>query len=193
MTLWPDNSHILVTSCCCLNPGVVLGLGIFTYSSLQHPLTLKITKCNFFCPSQCNFFVPLSLFFFFWPHPQHVRFPDQELNPSHSSYPSHSSDNAKSLTTRPPRNSRYNFRSILMVSGSRWSASRLWAGNYHPPPTHTPSWNPHSISSSKKPFLVLKGQHGTGRGRSRWGWYQGTLELYLHAQCINIKGISFCG
>ena len=45
-------------------------------------------------------------FFMFWPRPRRQKFLGQGLNPYHSRDPSHSSDNARSLTVRPPGNSR---------------------------------------------------------------------------------------
>ena len=57
----------------------------------------KKKKKNFFQKmfSWNNFMI----FFFFWPHLWHETFPGQGSNPNHSS------DNAKSLTARPPGNS----------------------------------------------------------------------------------------
>ena len=42
----------------------------------------------------------------FWPRPRRQKFLGQGLNPYYSRDPSHSSDNARSLTVRPPGNSR---------------------------------------------------------------------------------------
>jgi len=51
------------------------------------------------------FFLSFLFFFFFWLHLQHADVNSQGPNLHHSSDHSHSSDNASSLTTRPPRNS----------------------------------------------------------------------------------------
>ena len=47
--------------------------------------------------------------FFFWLHLQHVEIPGSGIKLSHCSDQNHSSDNAKSLTTRPPGNSQILF------------------------------------------------------------------------------------
>ena len=49
--------------------------------------------------------VYLFVFALFLPCSQHLKFPGQELNLHHNSNPSHSSDDAGSLTARPLRNS----------------------------------------------------------------------------------------
>ena len=56
----------------------------------------------------------LLLFLFFCPYPQHEQVPRPGTEPVHSSKASQSSDNALSLTTRPPGNSA--FYSIYLFS-----------------------------------------------------------------------------
>ena len=53
--------------------------------------------------------ISVFIFVLFWLHLQHAEVPGQALNPCHSSNPSHSSDNAEFLTTRPPGNSSEDF------------------------------------------------------------------------------------
>jgi len=48
--------------------------------------------------------IDLEVGFFFWPHPLHAA-----SNPRQSSDPSHSSDNTRSFTSRPPGNSEAGF------------------------------------------------------------------------------------
>ena len=50
------------------------------------------------CPLQPTSSFPMLVPSFFWPHTQHWKFQSQGSNTCHSSDPSHSSDNAGSLT-----------------------------------------------------------------------------------------------
>ena len=68
------------------------------------------------CLSKCvNPF--LWLFLFPWQHRSMWKFPGRELNPFHSSDPSHGSDNIGSLTAMPPGNSpmTFNIKYILII------------------------------------------------------------------------------
>ena len=53
-----------------------------------------------------HYFVYLFFFFLFFSFALGLKFPSQGLNPHHSSDMSYSSDNIRSLTTRPPRDSQ---------------------------------------------------------------------------------------